>query len=388
MKCIYAVILFPFFLHSCQSRNKKEDALFSMENITRANLQTITVEVEDFNFEDLGNFLEVTSYIQLAAEPLLASIQEIQIKNEKIYIHDKFARIICYDMQGKMIFKIDAKGAGPGEYTDVNTFVINEQSRELIIYDNHKQSLLFYNADNGIFFKTQKLVKPDPTAMASLGGVYYYDNRYHSNYPNDTDLYYSLLVSKNAMIMDRHYFPHNDAESSYRFRPTRQPFSYNDSVLYYCRNFDNVIYELNPDSLKALYKIMLPDPLPFSKIENKINGWELVKSKYSLGLESIYKCNNLLYFQFSKDGFLQSALYDLIQEKQIYCGKRLTDKVGKSVPIFQLIDGVYKGQFWGVLTPETIGYALSKEPKDYADIFRKYDPDTDNPIISFFKVVQ
>lgn len=136
------------------------------------------------------------------------------------------------------------------------------------------------------------------------------------------------------MIMDRHYFPHNDAESSYRFRPTRQPFSYNDSVLYYCRNFDNVIYELNPDSLKALYKIMLPDPLPFSKIENKINGWELVKSKYSLGLESIYKCNNLLYFQFSKDGFLQSALYDLIQEKQIYCGKRLTDKVGKSVPIF------------------------------------------------------
>lgn len=95
-----------------------------------------------------------------------------------------------------MIFKIDAKGAGPGEYTDVNTFVINEQSRELIIYDNHKQSLLFYNADNGIFFKTQKLVKPDPTAMASLGGVYYYDNRYHSNYPNDTDLYYSLLVSK------------------------------------------------------------------------------------------------------------------------------------------------------------------------------------------------
>ena len=85
---------------------------------------------------------------------------------------------------------------------------------------------------------------------------------------------------------------------------------------------------------------MLPDPLPFSKIENKINGWELVNSKYSLGLESIYECNNLLYFQFSKDGFLQSALYDLIQEKQIYCGKRLTDKVGKSVPIFQLIDGV------------------------------------------------
>ena len=388
MKCIYAVILFPFFLHSCQSRNKKEDALFSMENITRANLQTITVEVEDFNFEDLGNFLEVTSYIQLAAEPLLASIQEIQIKNEKIYIHDKFARIICYDMQGKMIFKIDAKGAGPGEYTDVNTFVINEQSRELIIYDNHKQSLLFYNADNGIFFKTQKLVKPDPTAMASLGGVYYYDNRYHNNYANDTTLYYSLLISKDGTRMGQRYFPHNEAESSYHFTPG-QPFSYNDSVLYYCKAFDSVVYELSPEGLKALYEIELPNPLPFSKIEDKADEWSLMKSEYSIGLEKICRCNDLLYFQFSKDGFLQLGLYDLAQKKQIYCGKRLTDKAGKSVPVFRLIDGVYKGKFWGIITPEAVDYALSEEPnKNYPDIFRNYNPDTDNPIIAFYKVIK
>lgn len=367
--------------------SKKEHGLSPIESIATENLQTIAVEVEDFDFEKLGNFLEATSYIQLAAEPLLTSIQEVQIKNEKIYVHDRLSRIICYDMQGNVIYIIDAKGAGPGEYTNVNAFVVNEQNGELVIFDNFRQSLLYYNADNGAYIKMQKLGKPDPTAMASLRGVYYYDNRYHNNYANDTTLYYSLLISKDGTCMEQRYFPHNEAESSYHFTPG-QPFSYNDSVLYYCRNFDNVIYELNPDSLKALYKIMLPDPLPFSKIENKINGWELVKSKYSLGLESIYKCNNLLYFQFSKDGFLQSALYDLIQEKQIYCGKRLTDKVGKSVPIFQLIDGVYKGQFWGVLTPETIGYALSKEPKDYPDIFRKYDPDTDNPIIAFYKVVQ
>lgn len=53
-------------------------------------------------------------------------------------------------------------------------------------------------------------------------------------------------------------------------------------------------------------------------------------------------------FQFSKDGFLQLGLYDLAQKKQIYCGKRLTDEVGKSVPVFRLIDGVYKGNFGGL----------------------------------------
>lgn len=388
MKHIYYIIILFFSFYSCQSKNKKEYGLSQIGNITTENLQTITVEVEDFNFENLGNFLEATSYIQLAAEPLLTSIQEVQIKNEKIYVHDRLSRIICYDMQGNVIYNIDAKGAGPGEYTNINAFVVNEQSRELVIFDNFRQSLLYYDADNGAYIKMQKLGKPDPTAMASVRGVYYYDNRYHNNYPNDTILYYSLLISKDGTRVEQRYFPHNEAESSYHFTPG-QPFSYNDSVLYYCKAFDSVVYELSPEGLKALYEIELPNPLPFSKIEDKADEWNLMKSEYSIGLEKICRCNDLLYFQFSKDGFLQLGLYDLAQKKQIYCGKRLTDKVGKSVPVFRLIDGVYKGKFWGIITPETVDYALSEEPnKDYPDIIRNYNPDTDNPIIAFYNVAK
>lgn len=388
MKHIYCIIILLLFFYSCQSKSKKEYGLSQIENIATENLQAITVEVEDFDFEKLGNFLETTSYIQLAAEPLLTSIQEVQIKNEKIYVHDRLSRIICYDMQGNVIYKIDAKGAGPGEYTNVNAFVVNEQNRELVIFDNFRQSLLYYNANNGAYIKMQKLGKLDPTAMASLRGVYYYDNRYHNNYANDTTLYYSLLISKDGTRMGQRYFPHNEAESSYHFTPG-QPFSYNDSVLYYCKAFDSVVYELSPEGLEALYEIELPNPLPFSKIEDKADEWNLMKSEYSIGLEKICRCNDLLYFQFSKDGFLQLGLYDLVQKKQIYCGKRLTDKVGKSVPVFRLIDGVYKGKFWGIITPEAVDYALSEEPnKNYPDIFRNYNPDTDNPIIAFYKVIK
>ena len=388
MKHIYCIIILLLFFYSCQSKSKKEYGLSQIENIATENLQAIAVEVEDFDFEKLGNFLETTSYIQLAAEPLLTSIQEVQIKNEKIYVHDRLSRIICYDMQGNVIYKIDAKGAGPGEYTNVNAFVVNEQNRELVIFDNFRQSLLYYNANNGAYIKMQKLGKLDPTAMASLRGVYYYDNRYHNNYANDTTLYYSLLISKDGTRMGQRYFPHNEAESSYHFTPG-QPFSYNDSVLYYCKAFDSVVYELSPEGLEALYEIELPNPLPFSKIEDKADEWSLMKSEYSIGLEKICRCNDLLYFQFSKDGFLQLGLYDLAQKKQIYCGKRLTDKAGKSVPVFRLIDGVYKGKFWGIITPEAVDYALSEEPnKNYPDIFRNYNPDTDNPIIAFYKVIK
>lgn len=175
----YIIILFLSF-YSCQSKSKKECEFSQVGNIVTENLQMIKVEVESSDFENLGDFLETASYIQLAAEPLLTTIQEVQIKNEKIYVQDKLDRVICYDMQGNVLYKIDAKGNGPGEYTDVNTFVVNEISRELVVFDNFRQSLLYYNADNGAYIRTQKLGKPDPTAMASLRGVYYYDNRYHN----------------------------------------------------------------------------------------------------------------------------------------------------------------------------------------------------------------
>ena len=155
----YCIIILLIFFYSCQSKSKKEYGLSQIENIVTENLQTIVVEVEDFDFEKLGNFLETTSYIQLAAEPLLTSIQEVQIKNEKIYVHDRLSRIICYDMQGNVIYIIDAKGAGPGEYTNVNAFVVNEQNRELVIFDNFRQSLFYYDADNGAYIKMQKLGK-------------------------------------------------------------------------------------------------------------------------------------------------------------------------------------------------------------------------------------
>lgn len=388
MKYPYFILTLLFFFCSCQHTNKKDEAPLPKENISTEELQTISVEVENYNFENLGQYLKATAYVQLATEPLVGTIKDMQIKNDKIYLLDNFSRIICYDMRGNVIFKIDARGAGPGEYADASAFVINDKSKELVIYDNPQTTLLYYHSDNGKYIKTKKFSKPTPTAMASQDGVFFYDNQFHNNYPDDHTLHYSLLVSKDGIQVEQRYFEHNQAEADYHFSVTPQPFSYSDSALYYCKNFDNIVYQLNPNGLKAVYEIKTPNPLPFSKIEEKTKEWELIKSEYSMGIESLYKCQNLLYFQFTKDGFQQVALYDLSGKKQIYCGKRLADKAGKGVPIHRLINGVYKGRFWGYLTPETIEWALANEPKNYPEIFRHYDPGSGNPIIVFYEVVK
>ena len=54
MKHIYCIIILLIFFYSCQSKSKKEYGLSQIENIVTENLQTIVVEVEDFDFEKLG----------------------------------------------------------------------------------------------------------------------------------------------------------------------------------------------------------------------------------------------------------------------------------------------------------------------------------------------
>lgn len=389
MKYIYYIFMLLLYC-SCSSKSKStKDICFQKENISTEKLQTIKIEVEDHNFEKLGQYIKACTYIRLASEPLIGIIEDIQIKNNRIYLQDNLNKIICYDMQGNVIFQIDAVGNGPGEYVNINAFAVNEKSRELVIYDNLRTMLLYYNSDNGKYFKTEKFPKPNPGAMASSDGVYYYDNQHHNNYPNDSTLHYSLFVSRNGIDMEQHYFPHNQAEADYHFQVTPHPFSYNNASVYYCKNFDNIVYELSPNGLKALYEIKLPNPLPFAKIEEKANELELIKSGYSLGIESIYECGDLLYFQFTQNGYIQFALYDLSAQQQIYCGKKMEDKTGKNVPIHLLICGTYDNRFWGYLTPEAIDWALSNEPdKEYPEPLRNYNPDASNPIIVFYEVVK
>lgn len=52
-------------------------------------------------------------------------------------------------MSGELLFQLNARGQGPGEYTDINAFAVNASLHQLVIYDNMKQSLMFYSTEDG-----------------------------------------------------------------------------------------------------------------------------------------------------------------------------------------------------------------------------------------------
>lgn len=349
-------------------------------------LQTVAVQVEDGMFERLGDYLYADSYICLDSVPLLGDLEKVEIKDNRIYVLDAFDKIVCYDMQGRVLFVLDARGGGPGEYASIADFAVNVGRQELLVYDRDKKTLLFYHLHTGRFLRSEPFVKPTPGALAAWQGTYFYDNKSHDNYPDDTSLHYSLLASEDGSAVTRRYFPHVEAESAYRFTVTAHPFSYNDSVLYYCKNYDHIVYALTADSVWGAYDIRLPNPLPAEMIERKADEREVVESPYSMGIEQFFVCGGLLYFTFTKDGFWQSALYDLARGQQIYCGQRMSDKEGKSVPLFRMIDGVYGQRFWGILSPDALAYEKEHRAGGLPGVLKKYDPETGNHVIAFYAV--
>lgn len=349
-------------------------------------MKSIAVQVEEGTFEHLGDYLAAESYVCLDTVPLLGELEKVEIKDGRIYVLDAFDKIVCYDMQGKTLFVLDARGAGPGEYASVTDFAVNVERQELMVYDRDKKTLLFYHPHTGKYLRSESFIKPSPGALAAWQGTYFYDNKSHDNYPDDTSLHYSLLVSEDGLNMERLYFPHVEAEAAYRFTITAHPFSYNDSVLYYCKNYDYIVYALTADGVQGAYDIRLPNPLPASMIRDKADELDLVRSAYSMGIEQVFECDGLLYFTFTKDGFWQSALYDLTHDRQIYCGRRMSDKKGKSVPLFRMIDGVYRHRFWGILSPDALAYEQEHRKEDIPDVLKDYNPETGNHAIAFYAV--
>lgn len=346
--------------------------------------QEISVRIMADTYDRLETVIKPISYIKLSATPLLGRIKKMCMIDERIYIWDNVAGIVCYDMSGNLLYQMNSRGQGPSEYADINAFAVNTSSREFVIYDNAKQSLMFYSAEDGKFIRNHRLNSPVPTEISHFGGCFFYHNRFHRNYQEDASLHYYLLSSKDGIHIEQRYFKHKESEEQYSFSPSAHNLHDNFSKLYYCRDFDNIVYQVYEDSVAPRFQIELPQPLAESKVEEKPDEMSLLRSGYSLGITDVYESNSLLFFRFVKDGFIYSCLYNTKEKQQVCCAKRI--KFLHS-PFIDTINGVYKDCFYSILTPEYLDYALTEDSQDCPDIFKNYNPEEDNPIIAFYRPV-
>lgn len=376
---ILICIVSTLFMLSC-----KENGLKPI-SVSR-HVDTITVSVSQDPYMDIHKKLTLSKLVRLDREPLVATVKDISVLDNRILLVDETNRLFCYDMEGKLVYKIDAQGNGPGEYNMISFCSVDMQRNNLWIYDAMTANLIRYDWNLGKFLDSKR-IQGRLSDMAYIEGVRYYDNRSHRATESDETLFYSLLVSDEESRIRNAYFLHDDSENMYEFSPSRKCFYHSGMYsLLYCKNFDDRVYSLSSDSVSLLYQFIIPDWLEDEYIERRMDIRELLKSDISYGLCDIFECNGVVSFRFFKKGLVYSGLYDLRQGKQICCVPAILGNPESGVPLISAIVGAYKSQFISVLSPIYLDYQKNKYPQLIDELLPGYDAHEDNPVIAFYSV--
>lgn len=94
--------------------------------------------------------------LQTTENSLIKSITKIVTCGNKIYIRNGYTDILCFDKEGKFLYKLNKPGRGPGEYNFIRDFDISSDNKiltvisdgNLVVYNNTGTEFIFDKSIN------------------------------------------------------------------------------------------------------------------------------------------------------------------------------------------------------------------------------------------------
>lgn len=170
---IYSILTLLFTAISSCTNMHSGQVLKSFENIyadsvmlnskTEMITQGLNIVINHHNIDKksylfMSDLVDTIYGIKLETneESLIGTIDKIKIKNNKIYVLDRYKThsMKCFDLSGKFLFTIGCNGNGPGEYIEPTDFYIGQN--EITIYDQFQTKFLYYNS-KGVFLHEKRL---------------------------------------------------------------------------------------------------------------------------------------------------------------------------------------------------------------------------------------
>lgn len=143
-----AVILFTLFLFGCK---------------TEKTTSVITIDVQAPVGKELKNLSEIATdiqYIPLETKPeaLMRFVNYLKAADGKFYINT-VSELLCFDKNGKFLYKLDKKGRGPEEYTYLTDYDILPEKKLVMVLAlaGSGSKLIFYNETDSGFRYLNKL---------------------------------------------------------------------------------------------------------------------------------------------------------------------------------------------------------------------------------------
>ncbi len=236
---------------------------------------------------------------------LIGNIDKIYYVNDKIYVLDKeiAGAIFIFDNKGKFISKIDAKGQGPGEYAEIDDFLVDMQTQEILILDYDQSKIIYYLGNK---FKNEVKITEDFENFTQIKNHIIGIN----NYCYNKDGCYKISIFNKNLKLKKQIMPTPNNADNVSWDLKRTIHKYNDS-LFLTEPFTNYIYAIDKNfNVSPCYYIN------FGKDSLDVNKNEMKRDKFLNYIDNTNKA-------FLVDNFLEMgniiSFNFFYNKKQVFC---------------------------------------------------------------------
>ncbi len=194
-------------LYSCQSLNGGGGREFPY-TINLDKVETVDFPLISELCNDVQTVILETTNNSLSS----GEIRKLVHANDRLYVLDfnpsssNGSSVSEFDMEGRFIKRYGSVGRGPGEYSDLSDFVIDEPNGLMYLLDFRTGRIMSYHLDSGRYIETLRLDQNETmiTSIVPVGDLIYSDLNY-----GDFDESNYMLKSWNRVdpAIENYYLP-------------------------------------------------------------------------------------------------------------------------------------------------------------------------------------
>lgn len=360
-------ILFVFLLIICISCNnfkKRQDIVLPLKDSIKKLKRIKTDKYIRINADDFielpildtliknNPFLIDVTMIPLDKKNgLIGEVNQIEIFNNYIYIHDKSTQncIFIYDMNGQSVNVINKQGRGPEEYLRINSFDIDTINKEILLCDGLSPYLLFYNLKGEFIRKKRILINVLEAYKIGTKNIYISTLGQNEGIPELAK--YNLYTGSYDSIKYK-AFEMDNWENQLAIHFKHFVKNYRNELLY-VRDFSDTIYHILSDSTYIVHAVLNFKHSRNKAIHNAKTQQMRIKNEMDRKLshlfgQDFYETSTSIIYDRSLDRKLYYELYDKKSQKNYKLGDFISFKndLIYSNPIYVHND-YYVGYFEG-----------------------------------------
>lgn len=240
MKLIKTIFICLFAI-ACQNNTSSKDSIYIAPNNSIP------------QFSDVFSKVEIIP-LETSDSCLIANINKIIYYNDTIYLLDqKQSQLFIFNGLGKFLWKLDKLGRAPGEYLNIEDFVINPQNKNIEIISATGQYII-YNSQG-------KMLESYQIPVRAVHEFYPIDENLTVFYEKFNEGTLSIYSKKEKKKIYEKAMSENYIVQNTPYKAITSPFSYNEGQLFFLATDQKKVYRIlaSPPYLKEYQRFNFGD---------------------------------------------------------------------------------------------------------------------------------